>query len=77
LPRAVADLIFQLPVLELSPEFWVRAGRLRAKLLAHRQRARLADTLIAQSCVDYDVRLVTRDDDFRHFARLGGLRLAL
>ena len=77
LPRAVAALIFQLPVLEPSPEFWVRAGRLRAKLLAHRQRAQLADTLIAQSCLDYDVRLVTRDDDFRHFARLGGLRLAL
>jgi len=37
----------------------------------------LADTLIAQSCIDHDVRLVTRDDDFRHFVRLGGLRLAL
>jgi len=27
--------------------------------------------------VDHGVRLVTRDDDFRHFVRLGGLRLAL
>jgi predicted nucleic acid-binding protein len=77
LPRAVAALLSQLPVLDTHPEFWVRVGRLRAKLLARRQRARLADTLIAQTCLDHEVRLVTRDDDFRHFARLGGLRLAL
>jgi predicted nucleic acid-binding protein len=40
-------------------------------------RARLADSLIAQSCIDHGVRLVTRNDDFRHFSRHGGLRLAL
>ena len=40
-------------------------------------RASLADTLIAQTCLDPGVRLVTRDDDFRQFARFGGLRLAL
>jgi predicted nucleic acid-binding protein len=53
------------------------AGLLRAKLLARKHRARLADTLIAQSCIDHEVRLVTRDADFRRFARLGGLRLAV
>ena len=57
--------------------FWERAGLLRAKLAARRSRARLADALIAQSCIDHDVRLITRDSDFRHFARVGGLRLAL
>ena len=62
---------------EARPGYWERAGHLRAKLLARRCRSRLADTLIAQSCLDHGVRLVTRDDDFRHFARLGGLRLAL
>jgi predicted nucleic acid-binding protein len=77
LPRAVTALLSQLPVLDTQPEFWVRAGHLRAKLLVRKQRARLADTLIAQTCLDHDVRLVTRDDEFRHFARLGGLRLAL
>jgi predicted nucleic acid-binding protein len=77
LPRPVATLLSQLPVLDPNADFWVRAGRLRAKLLARKQRARLADTLIAQSCLDHDVRLVTRDDDFRPFARLAGLRLAL
>jgi len=33
--------------------------------------------LIAQTCIDHDLRLATRDQDFRHFVRLGGLRLAL
>ena len=55
----------------------LRSGRLRSKLIARRRRVRLADALVAQSCLDHRVRLVTRDDDFRHFARLGGLRLAL
>jgi hypothetical protein len=77
LPRQVASLLLILPRLEPLPDYWQRAGLLRAKLLARRHRARLADALIAQSCIDHDVRLVTRDADFRHFARLGGLRLAV
>ena len=77
LPGAVATLLSQLPVLDPEPGFWERAGRLRGKLIARRHRARLADALIAQTCLDHGVRLVTRDDDFRHFARVGGLRLAV
>jgi predicted nucleic acid-binding protein len=77
LPRSTAALLAQLPVLEPEPGFWERAGLLRAKLIARGRRARLADTLVAQSCLDHGVRLVTRDDDFRHFARVGGLRLAV
>jgi len=77
LPRGLAALLARLPLLEAQPGYWTRAGQLRAKLLARKQRARLADTLVAQSCLDHRVRLVTRDEDFRHFARLGGLRLAL
>ncbi len=77
LPAAVASLLTELPLLELEPGFWERAGRLRAKLIARRLRARLADTLVAQSCLDHGVRLVTRDADFRQFAHLAGLRLAL
>lgn len=77
LPSEVASLLLQLPRLELLPDFWQRAGLLRAKLLARKHRARLADTLIAQTCIDHDVRLVTRDSDFRHFATLGGLRLGV
>jgi predicted nucleic acid-binding protein len=77
LPRAVATLIAQLPLLHPEPGYWERTGLLRAKLIAHRRRARLADALIAQACLDHGVRLVTRDGDFRHFSRLGGLRLAV
>jgi predicted nucleic acid-binding protein len=77
LPRPVAALLAELPVLDLQPGFWERTGRLRARLIARRRRARLADALIAQVCLDHGVRLVTRDADFRHFARLGGLRLAV
>ena len=77
LPTSVASLLGEIPLLTLQDGFWERAGLLRARLIARKHRARLADTLIAQSCIDHDVRLVTRDDDFRHFVRLGGLRLAL
>ncbi len=77
LPSAVATLLCQLPVLDPEPGFWERAGLLRGKLIARRHRARLADALIAQTCLDHGVRLVTRDNDFRHFARIGGLRLAV
>jgi predicted nucleic acid-binding protein len=36
----------------------------------------LGDALIAQSCIDHDVPLITRDTDFRHFAKHCGLKLA-
>lgn len=77
LSRTLAELLLRLPVLELREGYWERVGRLRAELLRRRRRARLADALVAQSCIDHDVRLVTRDADFRHFSRLGNLRLAL
>ena len=71
----VKDLFLQLPLLEITQGFWHRAGLLRARLLARGRRARLADSLIAQSCLDHDVSLVTRDTDFRHFVRLAGIRI--
>jgi len=72
----VKQLFMQLPVLEVTEGYWQRAGLLRARVLARGRRARLADTLIAQSCLDHDLPLITRDADFRHFATLAGLRLA-
>lgn len=76
LPENVRELLLQIPRLDVLDGYWERAGALRAKVLHLRYRARLADTLIAQSCIDHDVGLVTRDSDFRHFVRAGGLRLA-
>jgi predicted nucleic acid-binding protein len=45
-------------------------------VLAARRKARVADVLIAQSCLDHAVALITRDRDFRNFARIARLRLA-
>jgi predicted nucleic acid-binding protein len=73
---SVRDLFTQLPVLEVRDGFWQRAGLLRSRLIVRGLRARLADTLIAQSCLDHELPLVTRDSDFRHFVRLAGVRLA-
>jgi predicted nucleic acid-binding protein len=76
LPAAVARLLEEVPVLEIVEGYFRRAGLLRARVLATKRRARLADTLIAQSCLDHDVPLLTRDEDYRNFARAAGLRLA-
>jgi len=75
LPRTVRALLAGLPLLDLEPGFWERAGLLRAAVLKHRREARVADALIAQSCLDQSTPLVTRDRDFRHFARAAGLSL--
>ncbi|HKM99234.1 MAG TPA: PIN domain-containing protein [Candidatus Binataceae bacterium] len=71
----IAAFIRAVPRLEILDGYWERAGELRARLLRRGLKARLADTLIAQSCLDHKVALVTRDRDFRHFARHAGLLL--
>ena len=76
LPKNHSILIRALPTLDIDGDYWYRAAETRAKLLLRRLRARVADTLIAQSCIDHDVALITRDADFRHFAKHCGLRLA-
>ena len=76
LPRAVAELLAELPLLDPSAGYWERAGRLRSRVLAAGRKARLADVLIAQSCLDHRVVLITRDRDFRHFARLARLTVS-
>lgn len=72
---AVRSLLAGLPLLDLEPGYWERAGVLRAAILKHRRKARVADALIAQSCLDQSAPLVTRDKDFRHFAAAAGLPL--
>jgi predicted nucleic acid-binding protein len=71
----LAALIRAVPRLEILEGYWERAGELRARLLRRGLKARLADTLIAQSCLDHEVRLLTRDRDFRNFANHAGLGL--
>ena len=69
--------ILEIPILQIGEGFWERAGLLRAKVLGAGRRANLADTLIAQSCLDHQATLVTRDRDFTVFASVAGLRLAV
>jgi predicted nucleic acid-binding protein len=73
LPSAVARTLAQVPILEIQAGYWGRAGELRAKILSKRRKARLGDALIAQSCLDCDIPLLTRDRDFRAFVEAGGL----
>ena len=69
LPQEIYDVIVNLPVLKIKEGCWQRVGKLRAKILKKKLKARMADSLIAQSCLDYDSPLITRDRDFRHFSK--------
>ena len=68
LSASVAHTLLELPLVALKDGFWHRAGRLRAKVLARKRKARLGDALIAQCCIDADVALITRDGDFKAFS---------
>jgi len=77
LPSRVAETLSDVPLIEIGLGYWQRAGVLRAKALAKRRKARLGDALIAQSCIDQGIPLLTRDRDFRGFADAAGLDLVL
>jgi predicted nucleic acid-binding protein len=77
LPPSVAKSLSEVPLIEIEIGYWQRAGLLRAKVLAKRRKARLGDALIAQSCIDGGIPLLTRDRDFRAFAEGAGLDLIL
>ena len=77
-PKLHADIgqtLSEVPLLEIACGYWQRAGLLRAKVLSKGRKARLGDALIAQSCIDQEVTLLTRDRDFRAFAETAGLEL--
>ncbi len=75
LPAHVVKTISDLPLLEVTSGYWQRAGALRAKVLATRRKARLGDALIAQSCIEQSIPLITRDRDFRAFAVAANLNV--
>jgi predicted nucleic acid-binding protein len=77
LPTAVAETLAEVPMIDLEPGYWQRAGALRAKVLAKRRKARLGDALIAQTCVDRGIPLLTRDQDFQAFIEAARLNLVL
>lgn len=75
LPPAVVKTLLELPLLDIELGYWQRAGQLRATVLAKRRKARLGDALIAQSCLDNRVTLLTRDRGFRVFSESASLNL--
>jgi predicted nucleic acid-binding protein len=75
LPPGVAKTLLEIPQMEIDLGYWQRAGDLRSRVLAKRRKARLGDALIAQSCIDRGIPLLTRDRDFRAFAQAAGLEL--
>jgi predicted nucleic acid-binding protein len=77
LGSADAETLAAVPVIDLEAGYWQRAGLLRAKVLSMRRKARLGDALIAQTCLDRNIPLLTRDQDFRAFADASQLNLIL
>jgi predicted nucleic acid-binding protein len=77
LPSEVSQTLSELPLIEVEPGYWQRAGALRVRVLAKRRKARLGDALIAQSCIDRGIPLLTRDRDFRAFAEAAGLDIVI
>jgi len=63
------------PMLSITDGFWDRAGQARRTLQRRGLKAKAADALVAQCCIDADTPLITLDNDFRHFVEFG-LRLA-
>jgi predicted nucleic acid-binding protein len=79
-PEMTSDAEEQLnsvPAMSIEDGYWKRAGESRAAVLNKGRRARLGDSLIAQSCIDAGVPLLTRDRDFRAFATGNRLILAI
>jgi predicted nucleic acid-binding protein len=77
LDPAVAETLSEVPLIEVTSGYWERAGELRAKVLGKGRKARLGDALIAQSCIDRGIPLLTRDRDFQAFAESASLNLVL
>ena len=75
--RDIRLVLAGVPLIEIRTGYWERAGALRAKALAIGRKARLGDALIAQTCVDRGISLITRDRDFRAFTEAAGLRMIL
>ncbi len=73
---SATDILSGAKLIPLADGFWDRAGHNRRILIGKGLKAKLADALIAQCCIDADIPLITSDTDFRQFERWCGLKLA-
>ena len=74
-PQTLETHILGIPMLEITEGFWERMGRLRRAALKRGFRARLPDSLIAQTCIDHNVTLISRDKDFQGFRKVSAFKL--
>jgi len=74
--REMAETVAGFPLLAPGEGYWERAGACRRALREKGIKVKVSDALVAQSCIDHDVALITRGADFKHFARTCGLKLA-
>ena len=67
LPSEVSQALSELPLIEVKPGYWQRAGELRAKVLAKRRKARLGDAFAGgiEQLVYCDGQVRPFDPDFR------------
>lgn len=76
MPATMRHSLLLIPTIPIYDGYWERAGKIRATLISKKKRARLADTLISQSCIDSKIALITRDLDFRQFEMHCELKIA-
>ena len=69
LSEEIAEILKAIELLEITSGYWIRVGELRRSLLLLDRKARLADVMIAQFCMDHRVALITRDSDFLPFTK--------
>ena len=65
------ELLSRLPIIELKKGYWQRVGQSRKSIIRQGLKARLADALIAQCCIDTKTPLLAIDQDFKHYIDLG------
>jgi len=75
LPASIERGLLGLPLMKPQEGFWQRAGKLRAEMFRRKYRPKLADSLIAQCCLDHGAPLLTRDRGFQPFTKHAGLIL--
>jgi predicted nucleic acid-binding protein len=68
---AAVDYVSSVPLIPLLDGYWQRAALLRVEVIRRGRKADIPDCLIAQSCIDHDIPLITYDHDFRHFVHAG------
>ena len=61
------NLVLSIPLLRVKEGFCFFFGDTRRIISSKGLKARIPDTMVAQFCLDNNMTLITRDDDFVHY----------